>query len=92
MDSLKLEIRELIIAALDLEDLAPQDIGDDLPLFGPEGLGLDSIDALELGVALRKKYALQLDAKQADNRQHFRSVSTLADLVRRHQESQSART
>ena len=90
MDSLKLEIRELIIAALDLEDTYPQDIGDDLPLFGPEGLGLDSIDALELGVALRKKYALQLDAKQADNRQHFHSVSTLADMVKRHQDNVTA--
>lgn len=90
MDSLKLEIRELIVSALDLEDIRPQDIGDDQPLFGEDGLGLDSIDALELGVALRKKYALQLDANNADNRQHFRSVSTLANMVRRHQESQAS--
>lgn len=91
MDSLKLEIRELIIAALDLEDIGPQDINDDQPLFGPEGLGLDSIDALELGVALRKKYALQLDANNAETRQNFRSVNTLAEMVRRHQDTQAAR-
>lgn len=90
MDSLKLEIRELIVAALDLEGVQPQDIGDDQPLFSPDGLGLDSIDALELGVALRKKYALQLDADNADNRQHFRCVNSLAEMVRRHKEAQAA--
>lgn len=91
MDSLKLEIRELIVAALDLEDIRPQDINDEQPLFGPDGLGLDSIDALELGVALRKKYALQLDANNADTRQHFRTVSTLAEMVRLHQGAQAVR-
>jgi acyl carrier protein len=79
--TLKLEIKRLIVEALDLEDMAPEDIGDDVLLFGDEGLGLDSIDALELGVALRKKYQLQLEANDAGNREHFRSVSTLARLV-----------
>lgn len=81
LTTLKLEIKRLIVDALDLEDLAPEDIGDDIALFGDEGLGLDSIDALELGVALRKKYRLQLEAGDAANREHFRSVSTLARLV-----------
>jgi acyl carrier protein len=81
MDALKLEIKRLIIEALALEDLTVDDIDDDAPLFGENGLGLDSIDALELGVALRKKYHIQLEANDAANRQHFRSVSTLARLL-----------
>ena len=84
MDALSpliLEIKQLIIEALDLEDITPDDIDDVKPLFGDEGLGLDSIDALELGVALRKKYRLQLEASDAGNREHFRSVSSLARFV-----------
>jgi len=81
LTALKLEIKHLIIEALDLEDMTPDDIDDDAPLFGDDGLGLDSIDALELGIALRKKYQLQLEANDAGNREHFRSVSKLADLV-----------
>ena len=81
LNLLKLDIKKLIISALDLEDLTPEDIDDGAMLFGDEGLGLDSIDALELGVALRKKYKLQLEANDAGNREHFRSVSTLALLV-----------
>lgn len=81
MDALKLEIKCLIIEALDLEDTTPEDIEDDAPLFEGKGLGLDSIDALELGVALRKKYQLQLEANDAGNREHFRSVSNLARLI-----------
>lgn len=82
-NTLKLEIKKLIIDALDLEDLAPGDIDDDAQLFGENGLGLDSIDALELGVALRKKYQIQLEANSTENRQYFQSVSTLAELVQK---------
>jgi acyl carrier protein len=81
LNALKLEIKRLIIEALDLEDTTTDDIDDDAPLFGDDGLGLDSIDALELGIALRKKYQLQLEANDAGNREHFRSVSNLANLV-----------
>lgn len=81
MDMLKQEIKRLIIDALDLEDTQPEDIADDIPLFGDEGFGLDSIDALELGIALRKKYKVQLEANDAGNREHFRSVNSLAQLV-----------
>ena len=81
MTDLKLEIKQLIIDALDLEDMRTDDIADDALLFAPEGLALDSIDALELGVALRKKYQLQLEANDSGNREHFRSVNTLAALV-----------
>lgn len=81
MDELKQEIRALIINALDLEDMQPEDIADDLPLFGENGLGLDSIDALELGVALRKKYQVRLEANDVGNREHFRCVNSLAAFV-----------
>jgi acyl carrier protein len=84
MDKLTLEIKQLIIEALDLEDIRPEDIDDEAPLFSEEGLGLDSIDALELGIALRKKYKLQLEANDAGNREHFRSVSNLARFVQSH--------
>ena len=79
--ALTLEIKRLIIDALELEDIEVDDINDDAPLFGDGGLGLDSIDALELGIALRKKYQLQLEATDAGNREHFRSVSTLVRLL-----------
>ena len=61
MEALKLALKQLIIEALDLEDTRPEDIDDAAPLFGDEGLGLDSIDALELGIALRKKFGVRLE-------------------------------
>ncbi len=85
MSALTDEIKQLIIEALDLEDITPADIDTDAPLFGGEGLGLDSIDALELGVAIQKRYGLKLEATSSDTRQHFRSVATLADFVRSQQ-------
>lgn len=80
MQALEQEIKELIISALSLEDLRPQDIATDAPLF-VEGLGLDSIDALELGVALQKRYGVALSADAAETRQHFSSVAALARFV-----------
>jgi acyl carrier protein len=82
MSDLKLEIKHLIIDVLALEDVKPEDIADDAPLFG-EGLGLDSIDALELGIALRKRYQLKLEANDAGMKEYFRSVSSLCLLVER---------
>ena len=82
MSDLKLEIKRLIIEVLALEDVKPEDIDDDAPLFG-EGLGLDSIDALELGIALRKRYQLKLQANDAGMKEYFRSVSSLCLLVER---------
>lgn len=81
MQNLRLEIKTLIINALDLEDTTPEDIDDDAPLFESDGLGLDSIDALEIGVALRKKYQLQIEANGAGNRENFRSINTLVHFV-----------
>ena len=81
MNALLLELRQLIIESLDLEDISPDDIDEDTPLFTDEGLGLDSIDALELGVALRKKYHLQLVTGDSQVREHFRSLRTLAEYI-----------
>ena len=80
MNETELAIKELIIEALNLEDIGPDDIESDAPLFG-EGLGLDSIDALELGVAIRRKYGVNLDVDSEEIRQHFESVTNLARFV-----------
>jgi acyl carrier protein len=81
MSDLHLEIKQLIVEALNLEDMVPEEIDGDAPLFGNGGLGLDSIDALELGVALRRKYGLTLEADDPLIKTYFRSVSTLAQLL-----------
>ena len=79
-NQLVVEITELIIKTLDLEDVSCGDIEPDAPLFR-EGLGLDSIDALELGVALQKNFNLKLNAEDENMREHFYSVQSLAKLV-----------
>ncbi len=79
---LKEELKTRIIEALNLEDIMPSDIDDDAPLFGDEGFGLDSIDALELIVLLEKHYGIKLkDAKEG--KQIFKSVNLMADYVAR---------
>jgi len=80
MSDLNQQIKELIISALELEDIKPEDIVDSQPLFR-EGLGLDSIDALELGVALKKKFGVKFSAENADNKKHFASVNALAAYI-----------
>jgi acyl carrier protein len=80
MNNLKQQIKELIISALELEDVKPENIVDSAPLFG-EGLGLDSIDALELGVALKRKFGVKFSAENADNKKHFGSVDALAAYI-----------
>ena len=80
MLALEAEIKELIISTLSLEDVAPEDIDPEAPLFN-EGLGLDSIDALELGLALQKRYGVALSADSQETRRHFASVRALADFV-----------
>jgi acyl carrier protein len=82
MDELELEIKRLIISALNLEDLSPDDIDAGEPLFGDEGLGLDSIDALELGVALRKTYGISIETVSAEVKAHFATVTALTAFVR----------
>lgn len=82
MDQLIDDIKRLIISTLNLEDVTPEDIDPKAPLFG-EGLGLDSIDALELGLALKKTYGVTLSADSAEARQVFQSVQSLADFIAR---------
>lgn len=77
------EIKALIVRSLNLEDVQPEDIETDAPLFG-EGLGLDSIDALELGLALKKAYGITLTAESEEARRVFTSVATLADYIAAH--------
>lgn len=80
MQSLEQEIKELIVSALALEDIHPGDIDAAAPLF-VEGLGLDSIDALELGLALQKRYGVSMSADSDETRRHFASVQALAAFV-----------
>lgn len=80
MQQLEEEVKQVIIDVLQLEDMTPGDIETDAPLF-VDGLGLDSIDALELGVALQKRYGISLSADSEETRRHFASVRTLAALI-----------
>ncbi len=80
MSNLANELKRMIIDVLALEDLSIDDIETDAPLFG-EGLGLDSIDALELGLALKKRYNIHLNAESQETKQHFASVQSLVNLV-----------
>lgn len=80
MQALEHEIKELLIAALNLEDLNPEQIDAEQPLF-VEGLGLDSIDALELGLALQKRYGVSMAADSEETRRHFASIRALAQFV-----------
>ncbi|MBQ7450407.1 acyl carrier protein [bacterium] len=78
------QIKRIIINSLELEDITVDDIVDDEPLFN-DGLGLDSIDALELGMALKKHFNLKLSSNKEENRQYFYSVKTIADFIRTQQ-------
>ena len=77
---IKKELKVLIVESLNLEDLSPGDIGDLDTLFG-EGLGLDSIDALELGMAVSKRYQIKLSKNRDENTKHFKNVETLSSLI-----------
>jgi acyl carrier protein len=74
------ELKELIIGGLHLEDVKPDDIGLDEPLFG-EGLGLDSIDALEMSVLLDRQYGVKITSGDDRNPEIFASLQALADFV-----------
>ena len=80
MDSLEQELKTLIIEALKLEDILPEQIDSQEPLFG-DGLGLDSIDALELGVALRQRYGIKIERVSEEIRAHFYNVHNLALFI-----------
>ena len=83
MDALINELKTRIIEALKLADLKPEDIDDDAPLFG-EGLGLDSIDALELMLLLEKNYGIKLK-NPAEGKEVFKSVRTMAEYIQANQ-------
>ena len=82
--TLEEELKKLIINVLELEDITPEEINTKEALF-VDGLGLDSIDALELGMALKKKYNLKMGTDKEENKKHFYSVKTLADFIRSQQ-------
>ncbi len=79
MEELILKIKEQVIEVLNLEDIEPDDIDTDAPLFG-DGLGLDSIDALELIVLLEKQYGLKIEDPK-DGKKIFYSIRTIAEYI-----------
>lgn len=79
MEELILTLKEQIIDALNLEEITPEDIDNEAPLFG-DGLGLDSIDALELIVILDRFYGIKL-ANPAEGKEIFKSINTIADYI-----------
>ena len=81
-DALARELAELIVQALNLE-LSPAEIDPDAPLYG-EGLGLDSIDILEIALVVSKRYGVQLRADSAENEQIFHSLRRLAEYISAH--------
>ena len=89
MEELILELKKQIIEVLNLEDMKPEDIDENAPLFG-EGLGLDSIDALELGMAIKKEFGAVFSKDAAENKRIFSSVASLADHVLAHGQSANA--
>ena len=82
MEELILELKTKIIEVLNLEEMTPEDIGTDSPLFGA-GLGLDSIDALELIVLLEKNYGIKL-ANPSEGKAIFKNIRTIAEYVKEH--------
>ena len=83
MQELEQELKHLLIDVLNLEDISVEQIDSEAPLFG-DGLGLDSIDALEFGIAIRKKYDVKMDADVETTRKHFASIANLARFIDSH--------
>jgi len=80
-DHLEDRLKKLIVDTLALEDVAPESIETEAPLFG-EGLGLDSIDALELALAIHSEFGVKTEENDERNREYYHSVRTLADFIR----------
>lgn len=80
MENLIEELKLKVIEALNLDGMTPADIADDAPLFGDEGLGLDSIDVLELIVFLEKNYGIRLASPQ-EGKKVFQSMAVMAEYV-----------
>ena len=77
----ELELKTMIIEILNLEDVSPEDIASEEDLFGNTGLALDSIDALEIGLAIQQRYGIEIDEDSDANRVHFASIASLARFV-----------
>ncbi len=84
MEDLEVELKRLIVQSLSLEDVRAEDIESEAPLFG-SGLGLDSVDALELAMAISRKYGVHIDADSEANQRVFHSVQSLAQFIRAEQ-------
>lgn len=80
-DTLEAQLKRLIVDTLALEDVSPESIDTDAPLFG-EGLGLDSIDALEIALAIHSKFGVRTVANDEKNREYYHSIKSLAEFVR----------
>ncbi|WP_373085012.1 phosphopantetheine-binding protein [Sneathiella sp.] len=80
MNEFELEIKKLVIKTLNLEDITPEEIDSEERLF-VDGLGLDSIDALELGVEIQKTYGIKINAQNDDLKEHFASIRSLARFI-----------
>jgi acyl carrier protein len=80
LEELERHLKQLVVSALNLEDIAPEQIGSEEPLFG-EGLGLDSIDGLELGMAIRKAYNVKIESVNEETRKIFRSIRSIAQFI-----------
>ncbi len=87
-DVLVHEVKQTIIEALNLEDITPDEIDTEAPLFG-EGLGLDSIDALELGLAIKAKYGVYISPDSEEVKKHFGSVKNLVEFIEQARTSKS---
>ncbi len=83
MENLNENLKKQLIEALNLEDITPADIDDNMPLFGELGLGLDSIDALEIILILERNYGVKVENPK-DGKEIFYSIATIADYIRKH--------
>ncbi|MBR9834756.1 MAG: acyl carrier protein [Alphaproteobacteria bacterium] len=90
MTELENQLRDMMISVLNLEDVSADDIGVEDDLFSEDGLALDSIDALELGVAIQKRYGVKLDGDEENLANHFQNLRVLAALVEARQTKQAA--
>lgn len=83
MEELVKELKQQLIEELNLEEITPEEIDTEAPLFGDEGLGLDSIDALEIILILERNYGIKIE-NPAEGKEIFYSVSTLARYIESH--------
>jgi acyl carrier protein len=79
-EALENELRALIIEALVLEDIGPAGLSREEPLFG-DGVGLDSLDALEIALALEEKYGITVDEDDVETKRRFATIASLAEFV-----------